>query len=119
MYLKSLHLRSFRNYRECLVDFDAPKTILVGNNAQGKSNLLEAVELLATLKSHRAVRDRDLVCEGTAEGKIAATLERANGTVDLALTYALKRGAPYPSTPKPYAANSTFSAYSTLSSSPV
>lgn len=86
MYLKSLHLRSFRNYRECLVDFDAPKTILVGNNAQGKSNLLEAVELLATLKSHRAVRDRDLVCEGTAEGKIAATLERANGTVDLALT---------------------------------
>lgn len=94
MYLKTLHLREFRNYQDCLVQFSAPKTILVGNNAQGKSNLLEAVELLATLKSHRVVRDRDLVRvgEGTPEelgasaGKIEATLERVMGTVDLALT---------------------------------
>ncbi|HAZ49306.1 MAG TPA: DNA replication and repair protein RecF, partial [Cyanobacteria bacterium UBA11371] len=53
MYLKTLHLRQFRNYQETLVELSAPKTILVGNNAQGKSNLLEAVELLATLRSHR------------------------------------------------------------------
>ncbi|MFE1747892.1 DNA replication/repair protein RecF [Coleofasciculus sp. H7-2] len=86
MYLKTLHLRQFRNYLDCGVDFEAPKTILVGNNAQGKSNLLEAVELLSTLKSHRAVRDRDLIREGSADGKITATLERANGLVDLALT---------------------------------
>ena len=86
MYLKTLHLRQFRNYLDCGVDFEAPKTILVGNNAQGKSNLLEAVELLSTLKSHRAVRDRDLIREGSADGKITATLERANGSVDLALT---------------------------------
>ncbi len=86
MYLKTLHLRHFRNYQETLVELSAPKTILVGNNAQGKSNLLEAVELLATLRSHRAARDRDLVQEGTAEGKITATLERQTGSVDLALT---------------------------------
>ena len=86
MYLKTLHLRQFRNYLDCGIDFEAPKTILVGNNAQGKSNLLEAVELLSTLKSHRAVRDRDLIREGSADGKITATLERANGPVDLALT---------------------------------
>ncbi|MBD1878328.1 MULTISPECIES: DNA replication/repair protein RecF [unclassified Coleofasciculus] len=86
MYLKTLHLRQFRNYLDCGVDFEAPKTILVGNNAQGKSNLLEAVELLSTLKSHRAGRDRDLIREGAADGKITATLERANGLVDLALT---------------------------------
>ncbi|HAX76427.1 MAG TPA: DNA replication/repair protein RecF, partial [Cyanobacteria bacterium UBA11372] len=41
---------------------------------------------LATLRSHRAARDRDLVQEGTAEGKITATLERQTGSVDLALT---------------------------------
>jgi DNA replication and repair protein RecF len=86
MYLKTLHLRQFRNYREAKVDFDAPKTILVGNNAQGKSNLLEAVELLSTLKSHRSIRDRDLVLEHSDVGQINATLERAYGTSELALT---------------------------------
>lgn len=86
MYLKTLHLRQFRNYQESAIELCAPKTILVGNNAQGKSNLLEAVELLATLRSHRASRDRDLVQEGAAEGKITATLERQSGSVDLALT---------------------------------
>ena len=86
MYLKTLHLRQFRNYRDCIVDFDAPKTILVGNNAQGKSNLLEAVELLSTLKSHRSVRDRDLVLENASVGQIRANLERAYGSVELALT---------------------------------
>jgi len=86
MYLKTLHLRSFRNYQDQRVDFSAPKTILVGNNAQGKSNLLEAVELLATLKSHRVGRDRDLVLEGASAGQITATLERKYGVADLALT---------------------------------
>ncbi len=86
MYLKTLHLRQFRNYRDCIVDFDAPKTSLVGNNAQGKSNLLEAVELLSTLKSHRSVRDRELVLEEAAVGQIRANLERAYGSVELALT---------------------------------
>lgn len=86
MYLKTLQLRQFRNYREAKVNFDAPKTILVGNNAQGKSNLLEAVELLSTLKSHRGSRDRDLVLEHTDVGQINATLERAYGTSELALT---------------------------------
>ena len=87
MYLKSLHLRHFRNYREQQVDFAAPKTILVGENAQGKSNLLEAVELLATLRSHRALRDRELVSEGEAAGQITAVLERDAGSIDLGILF--------------------------------
>ena len=86
MYLKTLHLRQFRNYRDQQVDFLAPKTILVGNNAQGKSNLLEAVELLATLRSHRMARDRDLVREEELIGQISATIERQTGLIDLSLT---------------------------------
>ncbi|MBD1996390.1 DNA replication/repair protein RecF [Leptolyngbya sp. FACHB-541] len=85
MYLKTLHLRQFRNYRDQQVEFFAPKTILLGDNAQGKSNLLEAVELLATLRSHRATRDRELVQEGEAIGQIAATLEKDTGLTDLAI----------------------------------
>ncbi|MBD2386784.1 DNA replication/repair protein RecF [Cylindrospermum sp. FACHB-282] len=86
MYLKSIHLRQFRNYQDQKVEFTAAKTILVGNNAQGKSNLLEAVELLATLRSHRLSRDRDLVRSGEPTAQINATLERDTGTSDLTLT---------------------------------
>ncbi|WP_445631052.1 DNA replication/repair protein RecF [Nostoc sp. DSM 114167] len=86
MYLKTLNLRQFRNYQDQKVEFTAAKTILVGNNAQGKSNLLEAVELLATLRSHRITRDRDLVQEGEAIAQIDATLERQTGVSDLTLT---------------------------------
>ncbi|MBD2510171.1 DNA replication/repair protein RecF [Nostoc muscorum FACHB-395] len=86
MYLKTLNLRQFRNYQDQKVEFTAAKTILVGNNAQGKSNLLEAVELLATLRSHRMTRDRDLVQEGEAIAQINATLERQTGVSDLTLT---------------------------------
>ena len=91
MYLKTLHLRQFRNYFDQQVAFDAPKTILVGNNAQGKSNLLEAVELLSTLKSHRVGRDRDLILDSKPIGQIDARLERQTGAIDLALT--LRSGA--------------------------
>ena len=86
MYLKTLHLRQFRNYLDQKVTFDAPKTILVGNNAQGKSNLLEAVELLSTLKSHRVSRDRDLILDSKPIAQIDATLERQTGAIDLSLT---------------------------------
>lgn len=85
MYLKTLQLKQFRNYQEQQVEFLAPKTILVGNNAQGKSNLLEAVELLATLRSHRSPRDRDLIREGELLSKVSATLERETGITDLSL----------------------------------
>ncbi|MBW4595993.1 MAG: DNA replication/repair protein RecF [Brasilonema angustatum HA4187-MV1] len=87
MYLKTLHLGQFRNYKQQQVEFSAPKTILVGNNAQGKSNLLEAVELLATLRSHRMARDRDLIQDGETIAMLVATLERQTGISDLALTF--------------------------------
>lgn len=86
MYLQQLHLIQFRNYVAQQVEFSAPKTILVGPNAQGKSNLLEAVELLSTLKSHRVSRDRDLVKDGESLSQITATLQRDSGPLDLSLT---------------------------------
>lgn len=85
MYLTHLALKHFRNYSEQQVDFTAAKTILVGENAQGKSNLLEAVELLATLKSHRTSRDRDLVQQGQPLAQISASVQREVGTASLSL----------------------------------
>jgi len=92
MYLKKLHLRSFRNYVDRQVVFTAQKTILVGNNAQGKSNLLEAVELLASLKSHRTTRDRELILESAITGQIEGTLDRAYGTSELSIIFRQQGG---------------------------
>lgn len=94
MYLRTLHLQQFRNYRDQTVEFTAPKTILLGDNAQGKSNLLEAVELLATLKSHRSTSDRELILEGTKESRITAFLEREHSNLDLVinLRFGARRG---------------------------
>jgi DNA replication and repair protein RecF len=86
VYLEQLHLQNFRNYQDQFVVLGAPKTILVGANAQGKSNLLEAVELLSTLRSHRTNRDRDLILDGESVGQISAQLQRDSGSIDLRLT---------------------------------
>jgi DNA replication and repair protein RecF len=86
MYLRTLHLRQFRNYVDQWVEFRAAKTILVGENAQGKSNLLEAVELLALLRSHRTSRDRDLIRTEEPLAQVTAQVERATGAVELSLT---------------------------------
>ncbi|MGC9502372.1 DNA replication/repair protein RecF [Baaleninema sp.] len=83
MYLKKLQLQQFRNYQKTLVNFDAPKTILVGNNAQGKSNLLESVALLSTLKSQRANSDRELVRDDEPIGRVSGILERTTGSIEL------------------------------------
>jgi len=91
MYLKTLHLKHFRNYSEQAVEFSAAKTILVGENAQGKSNVLESVELLATLKSHRTSRDGDLIQDDQPWSQIAATVQRELGPVNLGLV--LRRGS--------------------------
>ncbi|MEM6503147.1 MAG: DNA replication/repair protein RecF [Cyanobacteria bacterium P01_C01_bin.89] len=90
MYLQQLQLKQFRNYAEQTVDFCAPKTILVGDNAQGKSNVLEAIELLATLNSHRTHRDHELVQWGQAIAHIQGTVTRDAGPAELGMTFRQK-----------------------------
>jgi len=61
MHLKNIQLRNFRNYSEADLSLDSGLSVIYGNNAQGKSNFLEAVYMLAILKSNRTDRDRDLL----------------------------------------------------------
>ena len=87
MYLESLNLRHFRNYTEQQVSFTAAKTIILGDNAQGKSNLIEAVEILSALKSHRTSRDRELIQSSETSAQIVGQLDRlATGNIELAIT---------------------------------
>lgn len=70
MRLQHLTLHHFRNYSRLDCDLPPGMTILWGNNAQGKSNLLEAIFYLATFRSFRASSDRDLLNWGLAEDPI-------------------------------------------------
>ena len=61
MWLNHLTLRNFRNYIDLEVQFPDSVNLLVGSNAQGKTNLLEAIYFTSTAKSHRTNADRELV----------------------------------------------------------
>lgn len=90
MYLESLHLKDFRNYSTLDVDFDQGVNILLGENAQGKTNLLEAIYVLALTRSHRTANDRDLIGWQADEALVAGRVRKANTTTPLELTFSKK-----------------------------
>lgn len=61
MFVKSLELKNYRNYEKLHMDFDSGTNILYGDNAQGKTNILEAIYVCATSKSHRGSKDREII----------------------------------------------------------
>lgn len=65
MILKNIYLLNYRNYDEFFVEFSKNKTVIVGKNAQGKTNLLEAVSYLSNLNSFRAKNDREIIKFGS------------------------------------------------------
>ena len=65
MYIKSLYLNNFRNYESVKVDFKNGINIIVGENGQGKTNLLEGIYVLGITKSHRSFIDNNLIKKKT------------------------------------------------------
>ena len=61
MRLKSLELRDFRNYKSLKIDFSDDINVLWGKNAQGKTNILEAIYFLATARSFRTLERKSLI----------------------------------------------------------
>lgn len=90
MRLSNLRLKNFRNYKELDVEFPSGLIIFSGENAQGKSNILEAIYCLAITKSSRAQSDKEMInFEALNEGifsEIEATVERQDGPMTLHLT---------------------------------
>ena len=76
MIIKSLELADFRNYDSLHIDFSSGTNILYGDNAQGKTNILEAIYLSATTKSHKGSKDKDIVNFYKEESHIRIYLEK-------------------------------------------
>ncbi|MDO8682105.1 MAG: DNA replication/repair protein RecF [Armatimonadota bacterium] len=76
MHIREIQLNNFRNYASQRIEPGPAINIFVGPNAQGKSNLLEAVYLLATTKSHRTNRDTDLIRVGEDTARAYADVVR-------------------------------------------
>ena len=72
MNLNNIHLRDFRNYGEISLDFDPGVNLIVGNNAQGKTNLLEAIAYAGSGKSFRAQKTSEMVRFGEDFAEIEA-----------------------------------------------
>jgi len=65
MILRQLKLVNFRNYKKLTLNFKSKINIIIGNNGQGKTNILESIYLLGLTKSHRAIQDSDLILKGS------------------------------------------------------
>jgi DNA replication and repair protein RecF len=91
MHLQHLSLANFRNYARLELDLPSGVSLLIGDNGQGKSNLLEAIYYLATTRSYRAGSDRELINwladrEPLPYARLVATVRRRDSNVQLELT---------------------------------
>ena len=81
MIIKSLELADFRNYESLEISFDEGTNILYGDNAQGKTNILEAIYVSATTKSHKGSKDKEIINFNKEESHIRTYLLKENDEI--------------------------------------
>lgn len=85
MNVKSLKLKDYRNYRDLYIEFNSGVNVFIGDNAQGKTNILESVYYCSISKSHRTNKDKELIRFGADRADISLYVEkeRINKTIDI------------------------------------
>lgn len=83
MKVNHLSVKNFRNYDELELDFHPNLNIFLGQNAQGKTNILEAIYFLALTRSHRTSHDKELIQWSKKELKVAGLIEKRHSKVPL------------------------------------
>ena len=76
MFIESIELSDYRNYSHLHIDFHKGTNVLYGDNAQGKTNILEAVYVCSTTKSHRGSKDKEIIRFGADESHIKMMVRR-------------------------------------------
>lgn len=87
MLIKNIELKSFRNYKDCFIEFDEHINIFIGKNAQGKTNLLEAIYILALSKSFKTTHLEDFILFNDEFCKIKGNIESGQKDVQLELVF--------------------------------
>ena len=76
MIIRSIELQNYRNYDELQIEFCEGTNILYGDNAQGKTNILESAYVSGTTKSHKGSKDKDMIKFGEQEAHIRTLVSR-------------------------------------------
>ncbi len=87
MKIKSLSLKNYRNCERIFLDFSKQKTLIIGKNAQGKTNILESIYFLSSLKSPRTSTILDLIKFNTDCFEINSIIEKNNTEIELDFLY--------------------------------
>lgn len=90
MFIKRLELVQFRNYKTVSVTFKKNINIIIGQNAQGKTSLIESMYVLSTTKSHRTSKDAQLILFDEDFARIKADVEREQDDFELMLSISKK-----------------------------
>lgn len=91
MYLEGIELKNYRNYETVKLSFSPSINVLIGENAQGKTNLVESIYFLAMSRSHRSPRDRELIRWDSDFAKVNGQLIKKSHSVPLEIVLS-KRG---------------------------
>lgn len=91
MHLEQIELQNYRNYEQTTLNFSSSINVLIGENAQGKTNLIESIYFLAMSRSHRTSRDRELIRWDTDFAKVKGLLQKKSHSVPLEIILS-KRG---------------------------
>ncbi|MDZ5471643.1 DNA replication/repair protein RecF [Bacillus sp. 31A1R] len=90
MYIERLLLKNYRNYDDLEVQFENKVNVILGENAQGKTNVMESIYVLAMAKSHRTSNDKDLVRWDEEYAKIEGRVKKIHGSLPLQLVISKK-----------------------------
>lgn len=91
MLLKKIKLQHFRNYESQEADFDEKLNVISGRNAQGKTNLLEAIHFLSTGRSFRTTRVYELIQKGSKSLDVSGIVEKDGGIQRISIHYSENR----------------------------
>src|SRR5699024_5930632 len=90
MHIQQLKLKNYRNYETLNISFDHNINVIIGENAQGKTNLLEAIYVLAFTKSYRTPREKELIQWDKEYGKIESRIIKRKQSFPLEITFTAK-----------------------------
>lgn len=76
MHIKKIKINNYRNYNEAEISFHEKMNILYGDNAQGKTNILESIYICATTKSHQGSKDKEIIKMGCDEAHVKMYIEK-------------------------------------------